>query len=72
MSQVNAANILWGLFEIYDHKTGRFYFRRDTGELTPEELTPWDELNRRRDELLGPAFRITWPSLPSNAKLITT
>lgn len=55
--QVKAARLLWNLFEGQD-SNGFFCFRRDNDELTREENVSGEEINRRRDQLLGANFQL--------------
>ena len=45
-----------------------FYFRRAGGEVVREAEASPEEINARRDALLGSTFRFTWPDIPKGAR----
>jgi hypothetical protein len=45
----------------------RLWFRRSNGEIRRIENVPQDEINQRRDTLLGKYFRFTIPRFPAGA-----
>lgn len=67
--QIEAAAKISRLFEGPDAK-GRFFFKRDNGQIVHLWMVGDREIQNRRNALLGPSFRFTWPNLPKGAKFV--
>ena len=63
-TQREAARLLMGM--LYKDGNDRLFLPTDRG-LVPIECC-MDEVNARRDKLIGKDFRFTWPDLPRGAK----
>lgn len=61
----SAACLLAGMF--LQDRHSRLWFKRNNGEIRRIEHISQDEINQRRDGLLGKDFRLTIPDFPAGA-----